>query len=166
MAFRPPQHRIDAPALYVAKSDDWDFDRIDRERKEHGEHPVDRYWRGDTRFDLDARETYAGAEVAPRDYLGGDYTVFHLRRLDSESQALCADIHRRHGPISMYRCMVMCGVMKIDNGPEFSIDPATGVLAKRCVDEICATGTLALLIELGQAVDVVSAPLREDEKKV
>ncbi len=85
---RPPQYRADARPLFIARTDSaWDDERITREReaaKKAGgpRHPVDAYYSGETRYDLDAVSTVDGQAVTVRDYLraGATPTVFTLRR--------------------------------------------------------------------------------------
>ena len=88
MIKRPPQHAADAAPLFIARTDDaWDDERIKRERaamKADGKarHPVQVYYSGSSRYDLDAPATVGGQAATPREYLreGSTPTVFHLRR--------------------------------------------------------------------------------------
>ena len=87
MITQPPEHAADATPLYIAAFDDaLDNDRIARERKElaKGEdHCTDRYYAGDTRYDVDAPWTIGGQAVTMRGYIrdGATPTVFKLRRV-------------------------------------------------------------------------------------
>ena len=109
----PATHRIDAPIIYIHPLDDaWDRERIEAERETlrgalatalesstdpkrraaiacDMRHPVDVYYSGATRYDLDAplklwtSATEKPQPVTARGYLRGPATEFTLRRLDS-----------------------------------------------------------------------------------
>ena len=74
---RPPQHRADAPIVYVHPRDKaWDHDRITREQaemkqagKDATKHPAAQYMGGHTRYDLDAELTYGNEVARPRAWL-------------------------------------------------------------------------------------------------
>jgi hypothetical protein len=100
---RPPQHAADAAPLFIASTDDaWDSDLIKRERadlKNHNgaRHPIDVYYSGESRYDLDAAVPIGGQAITPRFYLrdGATPTIFRLRR--DASMAL-----RRSQAIAVY----------------------------------------------------------------
>jgi hypothetical protein len=89
---RPPQHRADVAGIYIPRSDSsFDQDRYDREVKRMKEegleinaHPIERYYAGKTRYDLDAQGELFGASVCARDYFDASKEPerWTLRRLD------------------------------------------------------------------------------------
>jgi hypothetical protein len=121
MALRPPQHRVDAPGVYIVEADEaWDREKIDADkamvkerlevwarqveeaRKEKlpeppkpptmEDHPITRYQSGETRYDLNAPLQWDGEEVPVTRYLNGvPPTRFHLRRLPIDVYARCEE---------------------------------------------------------------------------
>lgn len=91
---RPPQHRADAPGVLILRTDSsFDADRYDREiqrMRDEGldlaQHPIERYYAGETRYDLQASDLLFGAPVCAGDYFraaeGPERWL--LRRLDWE----------------------------------------------------------------------------------
>ena len=88
---RPPEHRADAPIVFVHPLDDaWDNDRV-REEQEAMEaagedptsHPVAMYHGGFTRFDITANVQFLDKSAAPQDYLDESKRPekWHLKRL-------------------------------------------------------------------------------------
>jgi hypothetical protein len=72
-----PTHSLDAPIVVVMRDDDaWDVDRIDAEKSElrnPQEHPIERYFLGQTRYDIRPVSHYLKDGVQP--------TRFNMRRL-------------------------------------------------------------------------------------
>lgn len=69
----PINHRIDAPALFILPHDDaWDTARIEAESPGE-DHPITRYRRGVSRYDLETVRAYLRPGSTP--------TIFALRRM-------------------------------------------------------------------------------------
>ena len=126
------------------------------------DHPVERYWQGSTRYDLDAKETLKdGAVVTARQYLieAKKPDRYFLRRLqrreyyslaerwDSERMVTCTDAVR----IGIEKCEGM----KLEGA-------ASGRLTEADLTKLDDSG---VLIKLGVSVINSSAPLRADEGK-
>jgi hypothetical protein len=176
---RPPQHRADAQPLYIARFDDaWDAERIERERtalaneNAKTEHPVDLYYSGRTRYDLDAPCTIGGQVVTARHYLreGASPTVFELRRVDGRrhDQAL-AVWARPQERVAAQWDLARWGVVRVTEGfggAEWKLEGGAGGLPLTEADVqlfFDAHGMLPAL--LGIAVLNASAPLSEAEGK-
>ncbi len=101
----PPQHRADAPIVFVVSNDPaWDHDRFNTEIKQgdakaRASHPVGMYVRGETRGDLTA---IGGNGCAAEDYLD-DYTGIELKRLGIIEVARCRDQSPRVGQLAAAR---------------------------------------------------------------
>lgn len=175
MLKRPPEHRATATPLFILADDDaWDWDRIQAERKEtpEGQHPVDRYIAGSTRYDIDAAETVGGRVVCARDYLreGSKPTVFTLRRVSGADRdtALAVwndpEAHER----SLWR-LARQGVVNVQDGFEgdpWKLQGGEGGLPLTETDMQTLYDTHRLLPKsLGLAVMRCSASLSEAEGK-
>src|SRR5689334_11416959 len=131
MAFkRPPQHRVDAPIMFVHPTDTaWDYPRIKAEQEKMREsgadplmHPVARYHGGWTRYDLDAQATLFGEVVRPRDYLDESKqpVMWKLRRL---TQPQWYEIHPRwekagrngERAFEAFKLAAIVGVERVEN---------------------------------------------------
>ncbi|MCY1055438.1 hypothetical protein [Nannocystis sp. SCPEA4] len=85
----PPQHRADVAGIYIPANDtsiDKDrfyseLERMKAEGLDPEEHPIRRYYRGLTRFDLQAQDMLFGQPVKAGDYFGPDAERWVLRRL-------------------------------------------------------------------------------------
>jgi hypothetical protein len=182
LSFRPPQHRADAPIVYIHPKDSaWDTDRYEAEveqMKEAGEnpadHPLGQYLGGHTRYDLDAPSKVLGAETSARAYLKPDSapTKFYLRRLSP------ADYYELRGtweielqrqtmrPRQSYYKAAINGLDKIENGPELEGGNGRRLTTKdvSALYDSCE-GLEDLLLDIGEAVFVASMPLSVAEKK-
>lgn len=111
---RPPQHSVDAEIEFILETDPaWDRERANDELQDMGddedtEHPLIKYYVGDSRFDLDAEgirpESGPDGQVVlvpgkARDYLKPDVQprVFRLRRLRAAQVSRCMDVGGRTG---------------------------------------------------------------------
>jgi hypothetical protein len=115
---RPPHHAADKPGHYVYRRDDSiDTERYERELAEMGAaaearltadpdadisdllpgtHPLERYWHGAHRFDLDAVDYHLGKPVTIREYFSkGKPVIFVFRRLSPEQYHSCMAMRRR-----------------------------------------------------------------------
>lgn len=103
---RPPHYAADKPGIYITRTDDaLDKVRLERELAEikaaklaetpdaseteladaAAGHPLNRYWAGEHRFDLDAVDYFRGQPVKIRDYFNqAEPAAFTLRRLSVE----------------------------------------------------------------------------------
>lgn len=171
---RPPQHRADAPIVYVHPSDPaWDHDRIKREladlkkddKPEHS-HPVLRYQHGHTRFDIQAIQ----------DYLGPDATRWYFKRIGAVDWQVTeglkeSEMARGSRPHTAYFRALNLALVKVDNGP-----PLVGEAGKWEPEDIERIADLSfydedenkvvdVLFDVGQAAYVASMPLSKAEKK-
>lgn len=173
----PPQHRIDAPIVWIHRDDSaWDADRIEAdlekmraENLDPADHPVLRYHGGWTRYDIDARATLFGETVSARDYLDESKapTRWHLRRLTSAEWYDVAPLWERAArtgerPIAAYYKCATIGVRKVEAGP--ALELTGGVMTPRDREAVHAIGT-SFMFELGSAVYAASMELREDERR-
>jgi hypothetical protein len=179
MALRPPQHRIDAPIVFVHRSDSaWDRDRIEREKADMRkadldprDHPVDRYLGGFTRYHLDAQATVGGEVVTVRSYLDDTKqpTFWRLRRLTVHEWY---EVHpqweravrAKESPTKAYVMAATLGVVKVENGP--TLDLTAGRLTAGDLEKLREIGEAIdddLIVAIGEAVYQASMPLREDE---
>lgn len=115
---RPPHYSADKPGSYVYRNDDaLDRERYERELSEMGaaaearlkadpgadisdlfpgKHPLEMWWTGVGRYDLDAVGYFMGAPVRIGDYFSkGKPTIFQLRRLSPEQHLACTAMRRR-----------------------------------------------------------------------
>lgn len=184
MIKQPPEHAADATPLYIAEFDDaLDEDRIAKERKalKKGEaHCVDRYYRGETRYDLDAPHTVGGITTCMRDYVRHDAkpTVFKLRRVSGvlyeQTMAVIAadgDPEKKTDPgdrVAALWKLAQHGVFEVTDGftgDAWKLDGGQGGHALTGDDMqklFEAEGNLPR--SLGWAVFRASAPLSEVEK--
>jgi hypothetical protein len=147
---RPPHYAADKPGHYVYRGDDSiDRERYDRELAEMGaaaearltaapgadvrdllpgEHPLERYWTGAHRFDLDAVDYFLGKPVTIRDYFSkGKPAIFVFRRLTAEQYHSCMAMRRRgdYELASLRACRlglvdIIDGDIKVTRGDELS----------------------------------------------
>lgn len=162
--------------LLVARLDDaWDHERIEaggRELKDGEEHPVERYWAGLTRFDIDAPHTLGGVVVTARQYLRDDATptVARLRRVSGvereKALSVWEDLPRREDAI--WR-LCKLGVVEVTEGFDGARWPFRGgVAGQSLLDEdvqMLYDAHRLLPTLLGVAVLAAAAPLSEDEGK-
>lgn len=173
---RPPQHRVDAPIVFVHPSDPaWDKERVDKEMTELGDraqyHPVVRYLGGWTRYNIDAPGTLAdGSVTTAREYLDESKqpTVFKLRRLTFdewyEVEPLVEKARRSlESPFAGYIKACRFGLESIENGPALEMP------GRRCshadMTKLYATRQ-DLPYDIGEAVYQASMPLTESEGKL
>jgi hypothetical protein len=175
---RPPQHRVDAEAIYVHPADEaWDWPRITNDREamaERGEdpdqHPVSIYLTGRSRYDLHARMKFGSDSAPASDWLDmKSATLFNLRRLEPRD---FARIHPRKiraqetGVEDLEASLDACvaGLRSID-GPDspkiVGRDRLTDQDVKRIEDRFGPSAPWAI----GDAAYFASIPLTDDEKK-
>lgn len=203
MALKVPRHSISATPIYIAQTDPaWDRDRIKRENDEveaalsawresqteghdppprppgHEERPINIYFSGESRYDLDARHPWRGEHVAARDYLTGDPTRFVLRRMSMTSFARVTDwIQRRtkaeaeSGRVDASewnQIMLYCaqhGIADVQNLEGFDLERSGELVSEASIQVLHDVGGMALIEELGLAVFRLSQPLSKAEKK-
>lgn len=174
---RPPQHRADAPPLFIYQGDDaWDWERINRERDEleksgaKGGHPVDHYLGGATRYDIDAPATIGGATVSARSYLreGAKPTVFELRRVSGLERTKAAvafgDSQARQD--ALWR-LAKIGLVKVTegfDGEPWDLEGGVVPMTDHDLQQLYEVDPL-LVQAVGFAVFHTSAPLSEAEGK-
>lgn len=164
---RPPQHRIDAPIVFVHHIDDaWDRSKIDRDctvitgdgvKVLPELNPLAQYRGGFTRYDLNASvQEYLRASATP--------TRFVLRRLAWDEYQACRqqiDSGRRRDAYA-YACQT--GLTKIEAGA-FDLEgksPTWQEMQK--LHDMSPLG-VDLVHDIGQAVFQASLPMSEAEKK-
>jgi hypothetical protein len=183
MLKRPPQHRVDAPIIFVHPSDGaWDHERVRDEQARMAElgedpkrHPYAQYQGGWTRYDLGATATVLGQVVCVRDYLDESKqpTFWYLRRLNAaqwyEVQPvwLKAAAGREH-PTHAYTKAFFMGLHRVENGPMLSMPG--GHPSAQDFDLVWETGRaqdepIELPLDIGCAVYTASMPLTESEGK-
>lgn len=167
----PPQHRVDAKPVLIPRTDPaWDHDRIDQEKEsleDPSEHPVEQYWAGDTRYDLEATHSMLGRTVQITDYLkdGVQPTRIHLRRIPSREHgrlmyAAFSSTEARQQWDAFYDACRLT-VKAIENGPE--ITPRKNQpLSEADMDRLYAAG---LVGPVGVAGLLASAPLSTTESE-
>lgn len=175
---RPPQHSINAVPVYILPDDSaWDIARIDREldglSDEDAEgHPYSVYQRGENRFDLNARVTWAKGEGSAKDYLSGDPIRFTLHRMSVAEMAEVQDTLsreiKREGANGSYTGVWLksatYGIASIDGDPRLRF-PA-GHVPERVLQVIVDDyGGLASLTAIGLAAYKLTKPLTDAEKK-
>lgn len=150
---RPPHYAADKPGHYIAREDDsLDRERFTRELEAMGaaleqkltedpdldvaasgllptDHPLNRYWSGAHRYDLDAVDYFMGAPVRIRDYFNkGEPQIFVFRRLSPEQYQECMAMRRR-GDFEL-SCLRACrlGVTEVMGKPEIKLRRVDGEL--------------------------------------
>lgn len=177
---RPPQHSADATPIFIASSDDaWDKDRVARERAalpKGDRHPLDDYYAGRTRFDLDAPLTLSGQTVTIRDYLreGAAPTVFRLRRVTGLERQQAKAAFQDKGEAAADRRLTAlwklarAGVVEVVDGFDgkpWDIEGGGGLPLTEADAQQLYDADPMLVEELGYAVYFASAPLSEAEGK-
>lgn len=187
---RPPQHRIDAPIVYVHQDDDaWNIERVREEQKrmaaageDQKHHPVALYQGGWTRYDLNAKGTVLGDVVAVSDYLdeGKHPMRWVLRRLTVTEWYEVHALFERAARMGEqpYACYLRCfalGVTRLEGGPSLEMTGGRLTMADMEVIRDMADGTADLAegrppidfpFDVGTAVYNASSPLTDPEKKV
>lgn len=171
----PPQHRADVPGIFIPRSDSsFDRDRYDREvaqlEAEGGsrkDHPVDRYYSGATRYDLQASEVLFGQPTTAGTYFRPELNPerWTLRRLDWDQW------HRVMGLIEAGQfgqaqlLAARFGIKSVENSPLKLEGAEAGCLTHQDMQKI-HDADAALATALGFACWKYSRPLDDGEKKV
>lgn len=183
MLKRPPQHRVDAPIIFVHPSDGaWDHERVLAEQAEMVKleqdpkrHPYAQYHGGWTRYDLGATATVLGSVVCVRDYLDESKqpTLWHLRRLTGaqwyEVNPLWVKAATaREQPTHAYIKAFLMGLHKVEHGPQLELPG--GRPSAHDFEIVTELGhaqdePVELPIDIGCAVYTASMPLSESEGK-
>lgn len=176
MLKRPPQHQIDATGVWFSIEDDGlDIPRIEREKAElikagrpPGEHPIDRYLAGATRYDLDAPLELPAADDAEtkpvnvRDYITGSLTLFTLKRLGRREYRRVLSLARIN-PLDAAHEAARGGVSAI-SGLGDPLRAGVGGLTDEQLDMLHNIDT-NLIDDLGNAVIRFSRELTHPESK-
>ena len=170
---RPPQHAADAVPLFIASEDDaWDKDRIAGERKnlpKGARHPIDDYYAGATRYDLDAPMTLSGQTVMIRDYLreGSTPTVFRLRRVSGLERQQLSAVHKDpQARLPALWRLAKLGVVDVTDGfsgAPWDLQGGQALPLSEADMQALYDASASLPEDLGYAVYFVSAPLSEVE---
>lgn len=171
---RPPQHRADTPGIFIPKNDSsFDQDRHDRELaklKEEGLdinlHPIERYYSGKTRYDLDAPDELFGATVCARDYFDSSKNPerWTLRRLDWAQWHKVASLMQSADFDQGQLVACRFGISGVENSTLKLKGMEAGLLTHEDMQTLHDADS-TLLTNLGYAVWMYSSPLRESEKK-
>jgi len=159
---RPPQHRIDDQAVFIAEEDDaWDHERIDREARESGrdEHPVVRYWNGETRYQLTPEvKGYIDDTKRPE-----SFTLKRIaaRRFMQIQSLINSEEKRFEGYLEAFKS----GLDGAENIPVKLKMLANGEVSEDAIDKVCEVMGPGIIMEVGVAAYIASTPLTEPEKK-
>lgn len=173
---RPPQHRADAPIVFVHPKDPaWKNDEIEKDLKawkESGQavsaHPVVRYRAGHTRYDISLVQQYLGEQP----------TKFYFKRIgvvewqDIEALKESQEFHGSKPRKAFLTAMVQ-SLTKIENGPELIGDKNGRGVSLEDVERIGALNfydedeneVVDVLYDVARAAYVASMPLSVAEKK-
>lgn len=168
---RPPQHRGDAPILFVHEDDDaWDKTKINEQvrrlKKRAVDHPFVRYQAGATRFDLSAPDEGPDGESGVLAYLDMTRaTVFALRRLTWREVYTLQPMIAGGNVLGAYGLACSWALERVDGPSAIKVERDSG---GSLTDE-----TLQALFDLnaslpraiGAAAFAASLPLLEAEKK-
>ena len=170
----PPQHRSDTPGIYIPRGDSsFDKDRFDREVAQleaagepKSSHPIERYYSGTTRYDLQATEILFGQQVKASDYFrsSDEPERWTLRRLswDQWHRVMALVEGGNLSDAQLLACRY--GISEVQNSPIKLEGCLAGMLTHADMQRIHdADAGLALL--LGFAVWMYSRPLSDQEKK-
>lgn len=175
---RPPQHSVDAPAVFVLHDDPaWDIDRIERECEgldDPDSHPYAVYLRGETRYQLDAPVKWSGGDNSASEYLTGEPVRFHLDRLSVMDMTKIQDAFRRefsrHGDdcsfLEVYALAAKLGLKEISGAPELDMPRGARVGDSVLRNIVDAYGSIAAVTAIGIAAWNLSKPLTDAEKKL
>jgi hypothetical protein len=174
MLNRPPRHRADAQPIYIDVGDPaWDWTRIEADRKAMTEarqdvdrHPVNVYFRGASRYDLDARYPVCGELKSASDYVKlGEAWKFLLRRLPAKAFYRVRTLWQQSPEEGAFEAFRL-GVLEVD-GPEApKLKRTAEGLTDEAVDEIFTLKDGPEIIpRIGAAVHWASRPLDDDEGK-
>lgn len=173
----PPQHRADAPIVFVHHDDSaWDMERVRAEQAEirdtNGDptqHPVARYLGGYTRYDLDAPGQVLGRPTTAREYIDENKqpTRWTLRRLSWREWYEVQPLFERAAiakerPRAAYATACQMGVVKVEAGP--TLEFVGGRLTNSDMQRLYEIDQ-ELPYDLGAAVYAASLPLSESEGK-
>lgn len=166
-----PQHSATAPIRFIPRTDPaWQLDEfpaeVDELGERAGEHPVGRYFRGESRFDLDAPGFAAGEVKTARQYLKADArpTTWLLRRLRIGELARCRDIGGHQGALQAFQ-LALTGV---ENPPAGVDVPHAGLarqLSEKQADAIADAIGARVAFEIGEAAMLASEAPTSAEKK-
>ena len=172
-----PTHDITAPIRYISVDDPawtvddgdgdkqsrWVYEMADLEGDILEAHPMRKYYRGLTRYDLAAPGLVGDEERTPESYLSGTPTTYKLRRLKVAEMTQCRDLPPAAQAMLAFR---LC-CKGIEGGPsEMSYNPPKNTAAKEVhVEEVAAHLGMEVIYEVGKAVLRSSAPATYAEKK-
>ena len=170
---RPPQHRADIEGTFILKTDSsFDRDRDDKElAKMEAEgvdiasHPIERYYAGATRYDLQATDLLFGEPVCAGDYFKmDDPERFILRRLDWDQWHRVMGLIEQGAFTQAQLLATRFGVSEVQNSPLKLSGAAQGMLTHEDMQRLFEADS-ALPSALGFAVWRYSRPLTDSEKK-
>jgi hypothetical protein len=175
---RPPQHNARAPIEYIRKGDPAWSDAYNDELEavdDASEHPMVKYYMGETRYDLDAPGTVTAydeddeeqvATKTPRQYLREDAkpVIFRLKRLRIGEVSRFRDQGARTGAAMAYSL----AIKEIDNAPSgVKCDRREGrrTISDRQLEEHAEAFGMQTIWEVGEAALRASEAPSYAEKK-
>jgi hypothetical protein len=177
----PPQHRSDAPIIFVHRSDPaWDNERIKAEQAEMVKreedpslHPVARYLGGWGRYDLDAAYTFLGKSATARDYLDEAKapTMWHLRRHNAREWYEVHPLYEKavrvgEKPYAAFILACSYALERVDNGPTLAMPGGRpGAADLQTLHDWGQENEIDLVYAIGEAGYQASMPLTASEKK-
>lgn len=185
---KPPQHKVDAPIVYIDPKDDawkreeWECEIRDllerneeagQEEEDASEHPMRKYFSGLGRYDLDAPGPVGGAMRTPRSYLDmtKSPTQFVLRRLNHQQYHEVLEVAQTQSTAKAELLACRYGI-KSCNALDFD-GASGGFLTSADMEKLdyaggdLPDGTLDRMLahRIGNAVFMASHTLSADEKK-
>lgn len=165
-----PQHSATAPIRFISRLDPaWQLDDFPAEVEAMGEraseHPIGRYFRGETRFDLDAPGMVGEETKCARDYLreGSKPVTWTLRRMRIGTLAHCKDTGGHQGELQAFRF----AIVSVDNAPGVEVPPLgmAGQLTEKQAEAIAEVVGARIVFEVGAAAMLASEAPTSAEKK-
>lgn len=170
----PPQHRADIPGVWIARNDSsLDHDRLDRELAEMERqgldpqaHPINRYYAGATRYDLQAADQLFGQAVTAGAYFdpAKNPERFVLRRLDWDQWYRVYGLIEAGQTAQAQLLAARYGVAEVQNSPIKLTGAAAGLLTHDDMQRLFEADSVLPSV-LGFACWKYSRPLTDAEKK-
>lgn len=126
------------------------------------DHPLNVYWRGESRYDLKAEGLLLGKPVKIREYFSAaEPTIFTLRRLSFQEWNRICEIEQ---PVRRLHAFALAGVAAI-HGPGVSVDVKEHEQLPDAWMQALFDTDHSIGLDLGSAVAAFNRPLTESEKK-
>jgi hypothetical protein len=185
---KPPHYSADKPGSYIYRGDDSiDHERHARELAELGaaaearlkadpeadisdllpsKHPLEEWWTGVGRYDLDAVGYFMGTPVRIGDYFSkGKPTIFQLRRLSADDYLTCYAMRRRGDHELAYLRACRLGLVDIIDGGIKLVRNNDDEVAESTINALMAAEP-TLPVWIGMAILLgYCGPVTDAEKK-